>query len=135
MTLTLSHLLAAHNSVCVGAKDTKWCGCGNPALAWLFVRDALAATLTDDRWKFWAAFPPGSGEILSAALHDMDLLEHGGAFTSAWMTQRGKVVLACLRDATEEQIDALSNELNGHYIEGECPNCALVREFDAEAAP
>jgi hypothetical protein len=75
--------------------DWNFCGCGANEDVLALVRDRLRA-INDERTE---ATPPGDDPLawlLAYVLDSADLTEHGGSVGYAWLTDKGKEVLAVL---------------------------------------
>ena len=114
-------------------EELKWCGCGNPADALAFMRDALEALWN----KSEAGQAATHGEIINGTnpayeaasarekellpldcplalsyrymLCAHDLTEHGGSVYGSWLTDKGNAVLAMLSSAGDLE-DAMDDE-------------------------
>ena len=112
-------LVRTWQGACAHSIPDLWCGCGRPERAYEWVRDALRAVPREQHQAFWAAYPEGAQAILFSVLDRMGLVEHGGAWYSAWLTPEGQRVLAILDDVDdfEAALDGVLNEAVGCYMD------------------
>ncbi len=77
-----------------------WCGCGIPAAAADWLRRALEAHPAWEKQALQGAVwgeDQGRAYVLRYMLDHAALTEHGGSVGGAWLTERGKRVLAALQ--------------------------------------
>jgi hypothetical protein len=103
-----------------------WCGCGEPATVYLFIRDALRALPWHEPAgvAFWAPTPKGAQHMLAGVLDRLGLVEHGGSWYGSWITPLGERARAAF-DLTDEALaDAIaaSSDVTWCQVEN-CPNC------------
>lgn len=116
---------------------SEWfCGCGSPDAACRALRDLLAVhDLEDDRYDAMVKLLPDEGlrYLTLYTLDHFDLTEHGGSVGGAWLTDKGRMVLAALNAEAGDDFAALSESccIHGYSVEGdefECPECRKLNE-------
>ena len=104
--------------ICTGL--LKWCGCGSPESALIYLRDTLADIQhrSEVEWKQnppiyagklsarMAALPDGLQYIYWYWIDNMELIEHGGSVGGSWLTERGRQFLARLQAMNIEELAA-----------------------------
>ena len=90
--------------------ENEFCGCGNPELATAALLQMLRLhPLYDHRAEFDEWVPDdGVQYLLMYQLDRMELTEHGGSVGGAWLTDKGKALLAALEREEADNFEALS---------------------------
>lgn len=116
-----------------------FCGCGSPDMACDALRNLLEmhSIPYEQRKREIAELIPNEGiqYLIFYALDHFDLTEHGGTVDGAWLSDKGKAVLAALNRERFDNYDSLNENCcaHGYSIEtdelNECIECAKLNEF------
>lgn len=89
---------------------SEWlCGCGNPELATAYLHRALRLFPAYEHVAEWRELVPDEGLrlLLAYQLDQRGLTDHGTYIDGAWLTEKGRGLLAALDREAEDDFEGL----------------------------